>query len=98
MIKIISALQISGSFPILEGNGILKIPTVTVTYVNTTPFRKHYFDIFRWAEFCARSDIFFQNCAATNFKAVQLFQSHGKCRSVYKITPSGKSALRVAYE
>ena len=32
-----------GSFPISEGNGILKIPTVVVIYVTTTPFCKHYF-------------------------------------------------------
>ena len=39
----ISTLQISGSFSILERNGILKIPTATVIYVTTTPFCKHYF-------------------------------------------------------
>ena len=41
----ISALQISGSFPISEGNGIPKILTVTVIYVTTTSFCKHYFKV-----------------------------------------------------
>ena len=45
---------------------------------------------FHSAEFCARGVIFRQNCAATKLKTVQLFQSHGKCRSARKIPPSGK--------
>ena len=40
--------------------------------------------VFHEAEFCARSVIFRQNCATTKLKAVQLFQSHGKCRSARK--------------
>ena len=47
---IISALQISGSFPPLQENGILKIPTVTAIYVTTTPFCKHYFQGCIWIE------------------------------------------------
>ena len=49
--------------------------------------------VFHRTEFCARSVIFHQNCAATELKAVQLFQSHGKCRSAHKIWPSGKRPL-----
>ena len=51
--------------------------------------------VFHWAEYYVWSVIFRQICAENRLKAVQLFQSHRKCRFACKIPPGGKRSLYV---
>ena len=63
----IYALQVSGSFPTLEGNGILKIPTVTVIYVTITHFCKHY------CKGCIQIEIAAKYCEKMHSLSVYIF-------------------------
>ena len=60
----ISALQVSGSFPTLEGNAILKIPTVTVIYVTITHYCKRC---------CIQKEIAVKYCEKMHSLSIYIF-------------------------